>query len=317
MYPVAILGVATLLPFAINNFIQGRFWLGVAVLSAVLILGTDALAIHLRKAPPIPYGLMLLPMAVGMTLSLRTQGVIGALWCYPTVLFFYFVLPRRLANLCSLTLLALATYMVYHYIGAQVTIRFVATLVLCIGVVNIILNIIGELQGQLMSQAITDPLTRVFNRRHLESCLVNAIARHGRSAAPASLLLLDVDHFKQINDQYGHEAGDRVLKGIVALVAKRTRVLDQLFRVGGDEFALLLPDTREPDAAILAEHLRGSVAESRILDGRPPSVSIGVSELQAGESMDGWMRGADEALYRAKNAGRNRVVRRSTSPVPG
>lgn len=315
MYPVAILGVAALLPFAINNFIQGRFWLGVAVLSAVLILGTDALAIHLRKPPPIPYALMLLPMAVGMTLSLRTQGVIGALWSYPTVLFFYFVLPRRLANLCSLTLLVLATYMVYHYIGGQVTIRFVATLVLCIGVVNIILNVVGGLQAQLMSQAITDPLTQVFNRRHLESSLTSAIARRARSAAPASLLLLDVDCFKQVNDQYGHEAGDRVLKGIVALITGRTRVLDQLFRVGGDEFALLLPDTREPDAAILAEHLRRSVAETPLLDGDSPSVSIGVSELQAGESMDGWMRNADQALYRAKKAGRNQVVCRTTPPI--
>jgi diguanylate cyclase (GGDEF)-like protein len=255
---------------------------------------------------------MLVPMAVGMTLSLRTQGVIGALWSYPTVLFFYFALPRRLANLCSLTLLVLATYMVYHYIGMQVTIRFVATLVLCIGVVNIILNIIGELQGQLMSQAITDPLTGVYNRRHLESSLAKAIARHGRSAAPASLLLLDVDCFKQINDQYGHDTGDRVLQGIVALINRRTRVLDQLFRVGGDEFALLLPDTRESDAVTLAEHLRRSVAETPLVDGQPPSVSIGVSELRPGESMDGWMRNADQALYRAKKTGRNQVVSRTS-----
>jgi len=311
MYPMAIVGVLVLLPFAINNFMQGRTALGVAVLAAVLILGLDALAIHFKKPPPLPYALFLIPMAAGMTLSLRTQGVIGALWCYPTVLFFYFVLPRRLANACSLTLLVVATFMVYRYIGLQVTIRFAVTLALTIVVVNIILNVIGQLQTRLVSQAVTDPLTGAFNRRHMESWLAAAIARRKRLSSPASVLLMDVDHFKQINDQRGHEAGDRVLQGIVALIRKRARALDLLFRVGGDEFALLLPDTHEPDAATFAHQLRATLAEAPILAGWPLSVSIGVSELQPDESLDNWMRHADDALYRAKKAGRNRVTRRT------
>jgi diguanylate cyclase (GGDEF)-like protein len=156
-----------------------------------------------------------------------------------------------------------------------------------------------------------DPLTGVFNRRHMERCLDDAIERQRRTSAPASLLVIDVDHFKRINDQFGHAKGDSVLKGIVSLVRKRSRKLDLLFRIGGEEFMLLLPDTREADAAAVAEQLRASIAESRLLDDGRVTVSIGVSELQPDESLDSWMKHADEALYEAKAAGRDRVVRRA------
>ena len=132
--------------------------------------------------------------------------------------------------------------------------------------------------------------------------------RERRNSGPASLLLIDVDRFKRINDQFGHAKGDAVLKGIVSLVANRSRKLDLLFRIGGEEFMLLLPDTQEAAAALVAEQLRASVAESPLLDDRQLTVSIGVGELQLGESLDSWMKHADDALYAAKKAGRNRVV---------
>ena len=153
-----------------------------------------------------------------------------------------------------------------------------------------------------------DPLTGAFNRRHMERCLSDAIERRRRNSAPASLLLIDIDHFKLINDRFGHAKGDGVLKGIASLVGKRARKLDSLFRVGGEEFILLLPDTQEAAAAVVAEQLRASVAESLLVDGRQVTVSVGVGELQLDESSDSWMKHADDALYAAKKAGRNRVV---------
>jgi len=142
----------------------------------------------------------------------------------------------------------------------------------------------------------------------MERLLGDAIERKHRNSAPASLLLIDIDRFKLINDQFGHAKGDSVLKGIVAVVGKRSRKVDSLFRVGGEEFILLLPDAQEAAAVAVAEQLRASVADAPLLDGRQVTVSIGVSELQAGESPDSWMKHADDALYAAKNAGRNRVV---------
>jgi diguanylate cyclase (GGDEF)-like protein len=308
LYGLASAAAVCLLPFSVNAFVQGNPGLGAGILCAFLVLGIDALAIYLKKSPPIPLILLLIPIAAGTAVSLKVQGFFGALWAYPTVLLFTFSLSRRMATVGSILLLLIISALVYHYIGLAYTIRFFVTLTLTIILANIVLSIIVDLHRRLLDQAIVDPLTGIFNRRHMERCLRDAIERKRRNSAPASLLLIDVDRFKRINDQFGHATGDSVLKGIVSLVAKRSRKLDLLFRIGGEEFMLLLPDTQEAAAAVVAEQLRGSVAESPLLDDRRLTVSIGVGELQPGESLDSWMKHADDALYAAKKAGRNRVV---------
>ena len=261
-----------------------------------------------RGVPPIPPGFLLFPILAALTISLKTQGIYGAFWCYPAVIFCYFALPMRVAGACSLTLLALSAVMLDRYIGAGVAIRFVISLGFVIGIVTVMLKSLGDLQRKLAAQAITDPLTGAFNRRHMESCLTGAIERRGRTAEPASLLLFDVDHFKQINDERGHVAGDHVLQAIVALIAGRARKLDVLFRIGGEEFVLLLPGARFAGALAVAETMRALVADAPLLDGRAISVSVGVSELESGRSPSRWVEEADAALAAAKQSGRNRVA---------
>jgi len=308
LYGLASAAAVCLLPFSVNAFVQGNPGLGWGILAAFLVLGIDALALYLKKSPPIPLILLLVPIAVGTAVSLKVQGFFGALWAYPTVLLFTFGLSRRMAYIGSILLLLIISALVYHYIDLAFTIRFFATLTLTIIFANIVLSIIVDLHRRLLDQAVVDPLTGVFNRRHMERSLSDAIERLRRNSTPTSLLLMDVDGFKSINDQFGHAKGDSVLKEIVSLIAKRSRKLDLLFRIGGEEFMLLLPDTKEAAAAVVAEQLRASIAESSLVDGRQVTVSIGVSELQPGESPDSWMKHADDALYAAKKAGRNRVV---------
>jgi diguanylate cyclase (GGDEF)-like protein len=315
LYATATAAAVFLIPFSINAFVQGQPALGTGIFFAVLLLGVDAVAIYLKKSPPLPLILLLLPAIPGMGLSLKTQGFFGALWSYPMVLLFTFSLSRRVANAGNVVLLVCLTALVYHFVGIAYTIRFVATLTLTIILANITLSIIGALQRRLIDQAILDPLTGVFNRRHMERCLGDAIERQRRSSAAASLLIIDVDHFKRINDQLGHAKGDGVLKGIASLVEKRSRKLDLLFRIGGEEFMLLLPDTQESAAALVAEQLRASIAESSLLDGRRVTVSVGVGELRRGETVDSWMKHVDDALYAAKKAGRNRVSRAVEAPA--
>jgi diguanylate cyclase (GGDEF)-like protein len=162
---------------------------------------------------------------------------------------------------------------------------------------------------RLARLTIADPLTGAYNRRHMESCLAAAIERRSRIGEPASLLLFDVDRFKTINDALGHAAGDRALRAIVGLVDRRVRRLDALFRVGGDEFAVLLTDASLTAAFVVAEDLRVLVANARVIDGRRVSISVGVSELADRESPAEWLANADAALYVAKR-GRNRVASR-------
>ncbi len=155
--------------------------------------------------------------------------------------------------------------------------------------------------------AATDELTGVGNRRHflsqLERCLAQA------SDVSVCLVLFDIDHFKTVNDTYGHGVGDEVLRRVAAAVAGSIRDHDVIGRIGGEEFALLLSAADESSAAVAAEHLRTKIADLRFDDS--PSVcvtaSFGVALLQPGSSAPAALRAADEALYRAKRGGRNRV----------
>jgi len=165
----------------------------------------------------------------------------------------------------------------------------------------------------LQEQAVTDPLTGAFNRRQLEVSLAAAVERRRRTGERASILLIDLDRFKDVNDAFGHAEGDRVLKALVALLERRFRKLDLVFRAGGEEFVLLLPGTRFNDAFAVAEEVRGRVLGARLLADWELSISVGVAELAIEQSVRAWIEEADGALYRAKRAGRNRVAGRPSS----
>jgi diguanylate cyclase (GGDEF)-like protein len=235
------------------------------------------------------------------------QSADGWLWTYPAVMALHFVLPRRAAQACSAAL-ALAAAFWMHQVAGSASLRFAVTLGLVAVMTTVVRNALDRLEGKLASEATTDPLTGAFNRRHMTSCLEAAIERRHRTAEPASLLVFDVDRFKQINDARGHAAGDRVLNGLVTLVEERARRLDVLFRLGGDEFVLLLPGCGYAGAVAIAEHLRATVAGADLIEHATVTVSIGISELQAGQAAGDWLAEADAALYRAKQAGRNRTA---------
>ena len=135
------------------------------------------------------------------------------------------------------------------------------------------------------------------------------VALKNRDAVTVSMLVFDLDHFKQINDEHGHDVGDRILVGITRLVDERIRVTDQLYRIGGEEFVVLAEGDDLGMAATLAEDLRRLVEVGDPGPGIDVTISLGVAELEPGETHRGWFRRADLALYEAKNGGRNRVAR--------
>jgi diguanylate cyclase (GGDEF)-like protein len=178
---------------------------------------------------------------------------------------------------------------------------------------------VAVLRGRLRTleaQAVTDPLTGALNRRQLDVALAAAVERRHRTGERASLLLFDVDRFKDVNDAFGHVEGDRVLKTIVALVEQRFRKLDLLFRAGGEEFVLLLAGTRFVDAFAVAEELRALVLDACLIPDWHLSISVGVAELSLDQTARTWIEEADAALYRAKRAGRNRVAGRQVVREP-
>ncbi|GMV12466.1 MAG: diguanylate cyclase [Polyangiaceae bacterium] len=164
---------------------------------------------------------------------------------------------------------------------------------------------------EVFKLTITDGLTQVNNRRHLDEALEREFLRARRHSRPLSLLVLDIDFFKRINDQYGHLAGDHVLRELASLVQGRVRRDETVARYGGEEFVVLLPETAVDGAVSLAENLRARIeAHSFVFQGVtiPVTVSIGCAEVSAGDGTGpDLFRRADEKLYQAKQGGRNRV----------
>jgi diguanylate cyclase (GGDEF)-like protein len=176
----------------------------------------------------------------------------------------------------------------------------------------------ARLRESLRRQSVLDPLTGLFNRRYFEETLRRELARSRRMASPLSLVVLDVDHFKRVNDGYGHAAGDAVLRAIAQLVRQSIRDCDVACRYGGEELVILMPDCSQPDAARRAESLRADLAGAPpMLDGSGPdaiTASFGVAEFPIhGPDAEALFRAADKALYQAKREGRNRVVAASSA----
>ncbi len=317
MYLLAYVIAILLTPFAVNNFIENRPALGVAIMLIVGTFVANGVAIRIKKRPPIPFILLLLPLGTCLVYSLITQGLYGALWCYPALLFCFLILPQRIAIATSAVLLMIATPMVYVFVNEGTAVRFAVSLGLNIVIVSIITGVVADLQRELFEQAATDPLTGALNRRQMESLLSEALERRARSAAPASVLLVDIDHFKSINDRFGHHVGDQVLKNLVALLKRHMRKLDRLFRTGGEEFLLLLADTKSSDAVVHAERIRILISQAVLTELATVTVSIGVAECVPNQQIEAWIKNADDALYFAKEEGRNRVVCETPVTVDG
>jgi hemerythrin len=158
----------------------------------------------------------------------------------------------------------------------------------------------------------SDRLTGAWNRAHFDRVIAIELGRSVRYRQPVSLIFFDIDHFKLVNDTYGHAVGDKVLCELVNVMNANIRSSDMLFRWGGEEFAILASSTSYQAAGKLAEILRSKIAEHCIEGVGQITVSLGVAEYLSGESDDHWFKRADAALYTAKNSGRNRVVTDTT-----
>jgi diguanylate cyclase (GGDEF)-like protein len=156
--------------------------------------------------------------------------------------------------------------------------------------------------------ARTDGLTGLYNRRMFNEMLLDEINRVKRYNRPLSLVMMDIDHFKKCNDTYGHQTGDEVIRMVARTIRSMIRATDRAFRYGGEEFAVLLPETPSGDGYILCERLRCSIESDRSVKGLCITISSGITEFTATDTPESLVKRADTCLYSAKESGRNRVV---------
>lgn len=172
--------------------------------------------------------------------------------------------------------------------------------------------IIQHLLDELSKATLEDVLTQVYNRRYFERSMTAEIERSRRDQRPCGLVLLDIDHFKSFNDQYGHDIGDLVLKNVANTISQSLRSTDTISRVGGEEFAIIVPNTFRLDAGFLAERIRTNVERLTLEhDGDTLSVTISlgvaINDPRNPETLNELYKRADNALYDAKASGRNCV----------
>ena len=176
---------------------------------------------------------------------------------------------------------------------------------------------IGKLQDiakEFEIQSFTDALTGLSNRRYFDLCLLEEIEQQGRNKLPLSLIICDIDHFKKFNDKWGHDVGDQVLRLVAHVLSENTKGQDLVCRFGGEEFIILLPETTQEDAVILADKIRLAVSKRRLKSKKSQSdlgnvhMSFGVSLYKDHMTSEDFIKRADDGLYRAKDEGRNRVV---------
>jgi diguanylate cyclase (GGDEF)-like protein/putative nucleotidyltransferase with HDIG domain len=312
----ALLGASIALAPHSAQLNQGGF-LAVSIASAVLALVLWLLA------PRLPgWGLSVAAGAGTLLISFGTYftGQMGGtlasdnellyIW---VVLFSAYFLPRRQV-LVQITMIAIAYEIVLAELGADATfatrwLETVGTLVVVAVLVHVLRSRVSELVARLSDAARTDPLTGLFNRRCFEELLETELERTLRNGQPASLLLGDLDNFKQVNDHAGHAGGDAALVRIAEILQYWKRKADAIARTGGEEFAILLPNTTQEAAYGIAERLRGTVDRAFSHKDVPVTFSFGVATFpQHAPTARSLMLAADQALYAAKELGRNMSV---------
>lgn len=237
-------------------------------------------------------------------------GLNGAMWSYAVIVMNFFLLPRRAAMLASIGLIVAVA------VTASIGIAASRLDLFTYAVTGILVSIYSSIfasrtssqRRRLEELASRDALTGVGNRRLMETDLAAAALSWRPGNPPGAVVILDLDHFKLVNDRYGHEAGDHVLIRFADIVRQSLRCNDRLYRYGGEEFVLLLPGLDSIGLVTVLTKLRQRIKQQLNGPGGPVTASMGVAQLRQGDDWTSWLSRADGALYAAKREGRDRIV---------
>jgi len=293
--------------FALIRFLSGDIAMVIADVIIATLMLTFFLYVYKTHKVVCASLLMSLFLIAIMIAFITIRGSSIIYWYYPIILTIFYLNHERTAIVLCLVSTVIITLLLFPTTHiAEVSVIFVSMLLTNI-FSFVIFRSYKNVQEKLTLLATTDSLTSAGNRRALDNDLSNAVLSQARKKQPMCLILLDLDHFKRINDNYGHLIGDDILVAISKLLINNTRVLDTFYRYGGEEFIIapLFVDLKA--AGEIAEKLRVIVENYIFPSTISVTISLGVAQFQEGEKPADWINRADSALYLAKNSGRNKV----------
>ncbi|MEW6982655.1 GGDEF domain-containing protein [Colwelliaceae bacterium 6471] len=302
---ISLISFIGIFPFCIIRFIN-KEWT-IAVFDLILSLLSIFIFLYVwntHKTTLAKYILSALFVFASLA-TIELKGVVQIPWLFPSMIGVFFLLDRKVGLFVNMISLTVSLFMLSDKLPLIQLLTFIVTIVST----NLFAFAFSlqnyRQQKKLVSIARKDPLTGVLNRRAFNEAINEIVMRQNRNFTSQSLILLDIDEFKAINDEWGHDIGDEVLINLTKAILKKLRKTDRLFRIGGEEFAILPYETNQEMSANIAENIRIAIEQSQLLTNKTVTISLGIATYQSGESYPQWFKRADRALYEAKEKGKN------------
>lgn len=302
-----VLAALTISGFAFYRALNG-FWIG-AVVNVVIVLAVSSIVIYaIRSGDTRRAGLL---FAIFNVVACVVSSLIfertGILWGFLGLWINFLLTHRHYAVILNLAMVV-ALVLITELLESTVEIlTYIITSGLITAYGFIFSQRLDSQQRLLERMATRDPLTGAGNRRSMKEDLIEAVRSYARNRMSATLILIDLDLFKQINDQHGHDIGDRTLISFAEAMRRHIRTEDGFYRFGGEEFVIMLPDVEPETGRKIATKLHQSISGELVGPAGPIRFSAGVAALGPDDNWEQWLGRADKAMYAAKQAGRNRV----------
>ncbi len=299
---------AVMIPFAVLRFRSAEYW--VAALDSFLIMAMVALFVYTYKTGNAKLSgyFTAAVFVVGTVTTIYLKGGEQIHWAYPSfVVIFYFLRPETALLISCLSIFSILPALQSEYTFLEM-LKVLMTLLVNVACAFMFTKIMGDQRRELKRRSMKDPLTQVGNRGAMDIEITKVFEACVNEHKSMCAMMVDVDHFKRINDSFGHQTGDDVIVSIAEFLEEKMLITRSVYRYGGEEFFVLLRDMSVDNARVFAESLRVEVESTTFCEEVKFTISIGISELQPGKSTKQWIEQADQALYQAKHSGRNCVV---------
>ncbi|PCJ49245.1 MAG: hypothetical protein COA74_06685 [Gammaproteobacteria bacterium] len=293
-----------LIPFIMIRAMAGEWIIALFDLVLFSVFAINGMYVYKSRKVHIARLILAGSLVLAMLYGFYLKGVAHIPWSYPALVAIFFAVRPKLASLfCTICIVFIAVFS-YPLLSTFEFITFLSTLISTCIFVYIFANLTIQQNKALIEVARRDSLTKLRNRRAFDLKLDEFIGKY-RNNLQTCLILFDVDYFKAINDEFGHSQGDEVLINLGQIVSKRMRRTDHLYRIGGEEFAIVLADSTPESAMNISEDIRTLIEQSTLVAGIKVTISLGVALYLENESKDSWFKRCDKALYSAKESGRN------------
>lgn len=309
---LAFSGILGIGPMVIYRLFEGSYAIAAVNAVAVIAFAIIAWSIYVKRAVRVASVCMALVAISAAVTTISIRGGDQIIWMYPATIALFYLLKPKEAAIASLIAIAIITPIILEGRDSERIAIYLASLAVTISLSVAFAVVTAAQRKDLHATTLRDPLTGVGNRRALDTMLDAAVTQSRANSTSFVLIMLDIDHFKTVNDKHGHAIGDLVLCNIAKAVLANIRPTDACFRAGGEEFVVLAPATELQHAHRLAERLRIAIhkmshAAPGISKALRVTASFGLAEYREGETRDSLYKRADDALYEAKRSGRNRL----------